>query len=73
MGTGIPSLMGVKLGSNASGLGLRPRGWLRPSCSGCQGVHPLVKRRPLKVGKLSYAVLGVFKKTAGSRGRSAQR
>ena len=42
-------------------------------CSECQGVHPVVKRRLLKIGKLSYAVLwSVFSRT-GSRGRPSQR
>ena len=49
-------------------LGLRPQDRLRPSCGKCQGVHSGVKRRPLKVGKLSYGVLSsVIKKTTGRR------
>lgn len=53
---------------------MRPRGRLRLSCSEYQGVRPVVKRRPLKVGKLSYEVLrSVIKKSTGNRGRPAQR
>lgn len=62
-----PGLVCVEVGS---GLGTRPRGRRRPSCSECQGVHPLVNRRRLKVGKLSEAVLRCADSDNGQPGQA---